>query len=346
MVEIKTVHEPHIINNMDDALDLLNQALNDELDHYEIRIADLDKFAMHLTGEKFHQTITPSLMKGFIDLQNAIYRSYAQIKYNDPTLLRLTKQEKDQLELEVKVIDGSSGFEFNVQELFEKLIELLADKMTSKHILILVLTTILTFGGYSMYNNYLETQKEIRLAEIALEKDISTKQEKLGTIALLTEKKEDETNRALARAAEFSPQVNNIKEEANNASHSLIKSAQAAESIDFDNGKIKLTGEAAKELTKTSPNKWSNVRIDGIYHVINVDSSHSSKKKIRIRDVESQQEILAVLENDTLDQKNLNLIQDAEWSYSPVYLTIRAKELNGVFKEAEILKANKIENTK
>jgi len=254
----------------------------------------------------------------------------------------LTKQEKDELELEVKVIDGSSGFEFNVQELFEKLIELLAEKMTSKHIFILVLSTILLYGGYETYNGYLENQKEIRLAEIALEKDVSTKQERLATIALLSDRSESETKDVLARAANFAPQVNNIKEEANNASHSLIKSAQAAENIDFDNGNIKLTGEAAKELTKTSPNKWTDVRIDGIYHVINVDSSHSAKRKIRIRNIETQQEVLAVLENDTLDQKNLNVIQEAEWGYNPVYLKVRAKQLNGVYKEAEIKEASEL----
>lgn len=340
---IEVVHQPHIINDLDDAVLLLKQALNDQLDHYDLRVADLEKFSMHLTGDKFHQTITPSLMKGFIDLQNAIYRSYAQIKYNEPSILKLSKQEKDELELEVRVIDGSSGFEVDIQALFEKLIELLAGKMTSKHIFILVLSTILLYGGYETYSNYLENQKEIRLAEIALEKDVSTKQERLATVALLSDRSDNDTKDVLARAAEFSPQVNNIKEEANNASHSLIKSAQAAESIDFDNGKIKLSGEAAKELTRTLPSRWVDVRIDGIYHVINVDSSHSAKRKIRIRNIETQQEILAILENDTLDQKNLNLIQEAEWGYNPVYLKVRAKELNGMHKEAQILEAQKIE---
>lgn len=339
---INVVHEPHVINDLDDVVALLKEALNDQLDHYELRVADLEKFSMHLTGEKFHQTITPSLMKGFIDLQNAIYRSYAQIKYNEPTILKLSKEEKDELELEVKVINGSSGFEVNVQELFEKLITLLAGKMTSKHIFILVLSTILLYGGYEAHSNYLENQKEIRMAEIALEKDVSAKQERLATVALLADRDEDDTKDILAQAAKFAPQVNNIKEEANNASHSLIKSAQAADSIDFDNGKIKLTGEAAKELTKTSPNKWNDVRIDGVYHVVNVDSSHSAKRKIRIRNIETQQEILAILENDTLDQKNLNLIQEAEWGYNPVFLKVRAKELNSTFKEAQILEAKEI----
>ena len=336
---IEVVHEPHVINDLDDAVALLKQALDDKLDHYDLHIADLEKFSMHLTGDKFHQTITPSLMKGFIDLQNAIYRSYAQIKYNEPSILKLSKQEKDELELEVKVIDGSSGFEVNVQELFEKLITLLAGKMTSKHIFILVLSTILLYGGYESYTYYLENQKEIRMAEIALEKDIGAKQERLATVALLSDRSDTDTQKVLARAAEFSPQVKNIKEEANNASHSLIKSAQAAESIDFDNGKIKLSGEAAKELSKTSPTKWENVRIDGIYHIINVDSSHSAKRKIRIRNINTQDEILAILENDTLDQRYLDIIQDAEWGYNPVQLKVRAKELNGRFKEAEITEA-------
>lgn len=340
---IEVVHEPHVINDLDDAVILLKQALNDQLDHYDLRVADLEKFSMHLTGDKFHQTITPSLMKGFIDLQNAIYRSYAQIKYNEPSILKLSKQEKDELELEVRVIDGSSGFEVDIQALFEKLIKLLVGKMTSKHIFILVLSTILLYGGYETYSNYLENQKEIRLAEIALEKDVSTKQERLATVALLSDRSENDTKNVLARAAEFSPQVNNIKEEANNASHSLIKSAQAADSIDFDNGQIKLSGEAAKELTRTPPSQWVNVRIDGIYHVVNVDSSHSAKRKIRIRNIETKQEILAILENDTLDQKNLNLIQEAEWGYNPVYLKVRAKELNGMHKEAQILEAKELE---
>lgn len=150
------------------------------------------------------------------------------------------------------------------------------------------------------------------MAEIALEKDIDTKQERLATVALLLDRSDTDTQKALARAAEFAPQVKNIKEEANNASHSLIKSAQAAESIDFDNSKIKLLGEGEKELSKTSPAKWENVRIDGIYHIINVDSSHSAKRKIRIRNINTQDEILAILENDTLDQRYLDIIQDAE----------------------------------
>lgn len=333
------VHHPHVIHNIDDVVSLLEKAINNELDHYDLKIEGIENFTMHLVGNKFHQTITPSVMKGFIDLQNAIYRSYAQIKYNDNSILRLTKIEKDELELEIKVINGSSGFDIDWLELLKKIVDNTVGKMNSRQVFIGVLVLIIAFTGTVVTNDYLSNQKEVRLAEISQEKDANEKRERLATIALLSNNTDNKAE-LLDRANAAIPDTTIIADEAKQANHSLIKSAQAAESIDFDNGRIKLSGEAAKELSKTSPSKWENVRIDGIYHIINVDSSHSAKRKIRIRNIENQEEILAVLENDTLDQKYLDIIQDAEWSYNPIQLKVRAKELNGRYKEAEITQAS------
>ncbi|HEM7769503.1 hypothetical protein ACG9XQ_10725 [Acinetobacter baumannii] len=338
---MEVLHSPHLIHNLEDVVQLLKKVLNDEIDHYNLKIVDINQFSMHLVGEQFHQTITPSVMKGFLDLQTAIYRSYAQIKYDDVSIQRLSKEEKLDLEMEVKVIDGSSGFGIDWQELFNKIIEKTVGKMNSKQSFIAVLALILAFAGHFSYSEYLSTQKEIRLAEIEQEKDAVEKQERLATIALLADKNNDDVAKTLDQATKFSPSVKAIREEANNASYSLIKNAQAAEKIDFDNGNIKLSGEAAKELSKNPPTRWQDVRIDGFYHIINVDSSHAAKRKIRVRNIETQQEILAILENDTLDQRNLNIIQEAEWGYTPVYLKIWAKELSGRYKEAEIKEAIK-----
>lgn len=336
-----TVHQPHIIRHIDDVASLLEKAINNELDHYDLKIEGIENFSMHLVGDKFHQTITPSIMKGFIDLQNAIYRSYAQIKYNDNSIIRLTKIEKDELELEIKVIDGSTGFDIDWLELLKKIVDNTVGKMNSRQAFIAVLVLILAFAGTIITTDYLSSQKEIRLAEISQEKDSNEKRERLATIALLSNDNNDKQE-LLAKASAAIPDTKIITEEAKQANYSLIKSAQAADSIDFNKGSIKLSGEAAKELSKSSPSKWENVRIDGIYHIINVDSSHSAKRKIRIRNLETQEETLAVLENDTLDQKYLDIIQDAEWSYNPVELKVRAKELNGRYKEAEITQASKI----
>lgn len=141
----QTVHSAHKISSIDDVTDLLQKALNNELDHFNIEIEDLDSFCMHVVGEKFHQTITPSIMKGFIDFQSAIYRSYAQIKYADASVLRLTKQEKSDLEIEIKVVDGSSRFSVKWEEVFKHLIENTLGQMTNQQQFISVLALILFF---------------------------------------------------------------------------------------------------------------------------------------------------------------------------------------------------------
>lgn len=337
------LHTPHIINNVDDAVKLLEQAINNELDHYDLKIHALDKFSLHLIGDQFHQTITTSLMKGFLDLQSAIYRSYALIKYDDTNILRLSKEEKRNLELEVKVIDGSSGFDIDWQQIFEKFSENTIGKMSSKQVFITVLVTIIAIAGTYSNIKYIENQKEIRLSEIAQEKHVLEKQERLETIALLQNNQTNKTEEILHAAEIAVPKTSTIREEANFANHSLIKSAQAAEVIEFNNG-VRLSGDAANELTKSSPAKWNEVRIDGIYHIINVDSSHASKRRIRIRNVDTNAELVAILENDTLDDKYLNTIKDSEWSYEQVFLKIQAKELNGKYKEANIKFASKLNN--
>ncbi|MBF7696167.1 hypothetical protein [Acinetobacter rathckeae] len=336
----QSVHSAHIINNIDDVTNLLEKALNNEIDHFNIKIKDLEKFCMHVVGDKFHQTMTPSIMKGFIDFQSAIYRSYAQIKYSDPSILRLTKQEKSDLEIEVKVVDGSSGFSVKWEEVFKHLIENTLGKMTTKQQFISVLALILFFSGSYVMNSYLTDQKETRLAEIAANKESTkeknAKEERLATIALLTNASDQKIAKILNEAQEKNSDVKVIATEAKHANYSLIKSAQAADTIDFNNGQLSLSGDAAQELSKSTSSKWQDVRLDGTYWVINVDSSHAAKRKIRIRNVNTQQEMLAILENDTLDQKYLNLIQDAEWAYSKIQLKIQAKTLNGLYKEASI----------
>ncbi len=50
-----------------DAINLLEKVLNNEVDtdHLSIKVENFTPFNLHVTGDKFHQTITSSVMKGF-----------------------------------------------------------------------------------------------------------------------------------------------------------------------------------------------------------------------------------------------------------------------------------------
>ena len=64
---------------------------------------------LHLTGEQFHSSISTTVMKSILKLQESIYRQYSLFVYGD--IRRLSTEEKGMLELYVKVENGSSIFE-------------------------------------------------------------------------------------------------------------------------------------------------------------------------------------------------------------------------------------------
>lgn len=55
----------------DHALDLIRSISAGEVSPTDIKLdfSDWPKYTIHLTGEKYHQSITPSVMKGFLELQ-------------------------------------------------------------------------------------------------------------------------------------------------------------------------------------------------------------------------------------------------------------------------------------
>lgn len=56
-----------VINNEDQAIELLDAILNNKIntDHVNLEFDGWPTYHMHVEGEKYHQTITPSIMNGF-----------------------------------------------------------------------------------------------------------------------------------------------------------------------------------------------------------------------------------------------------------------------------------------
>ena len=105
-------------------------------------------------------------MKGFIDLQQSIYRSYALVRYNSPNIRALTAEEKSALEIQVKVDEGSSKYEVNFQELFLKFIDLVGGEMEPIHTTTIVLGIGVMYFGSSSLKSYLEHRREVLSSEL------------------------------------------------------------------------------------------------------------------------------------------------------------------------------------
>lgn len=87
---------------------------------------------IHIKGERFNSTMSTTLMKSILKLQEGIYRQYSLFAYGK--IQRLSPEEKAMLELYVKVDEGSSWIEI-IPEPIIKAVAGKINSMTSNQIL-------------------------------------------------------------------------------------------------------------------------------------------------------------------------------------------------------------------
>jgi hypothetical protein len=307
-----------IIRSEEDAYAVLQLASDGQIPPFgELVFDGWPTLNLYLKGDKFHQSITPTVMRGLLEFQKGIYQSYAAAKYNTSTK-RLSEEEKKALEIRVDVHDGSSDFEINFQELAVKLIEQLGGKMDPVHVLITVVTIAVLYFGTSAYKSFLETRKDIRTREIA-----DDTQRKTIEALQFTSVQETERTKILTDLARKDHRVESISKLAYDAHSEVIKTLAAGDSSSIDG--IPLSSEVAESLTRNARRKSSEVRLDGTYRLVKLDWTDPMKFKVRVFNVETGLHLDAEVQDDSLTGKYKEALREAEWSRSPVTLKINAK---------------------
>lgn len=329
-----------IIRSEQDAYEVLRRARDGEIGPYNTIVFDgWPSLSLYLKGEKFDQSITPTVMQGLLEFQKSLYQAYAAAKYDYPGK-RLSEREKKDLEIKVEVNDGSSDLEINFQELAAKLIEHMAGKMESTHILISVVTIAVLYFGTSAYRSFLENRKETRIKEIA---DETQKM----TLSALKYTSEQETARAkiMADLVKRDSTVDNISRLAYDAHAEVVKSMAAGDTAKLEG--IPLTPDVVDTLTQNARRQSKDIRLDGIYRLIKLDWSDPLKFKARVYNVKTGLSLNAEVQDDSLTGKYKEALREAEWNRSPVKLIINAKTFgDGLYKDAVVLSAEKhIEST-
>jgi hypothetical protein len=302
----------------------------------DIKFVGWPKLEIRYVGEGFNSTITPSMMKGFIDFQSAIYRSYALARYNSLNINKLSVEERKSLELQIRVDEGSSLFGIDFQEALEKIMLNVGGKMDSEQILVLGIVIATGYFGNTAYKLYLDSRKSIRSEELKTE-------EQRESLRLIESISTEETKRAgiMADIVKKYPQAQNVESYAYDAKNSLVKTFKSAESVSFQG--VVVSGGAAEELVKNSRRKSREIRLDGGYRILLVDTTQKDGFKVKVKNTRTHEEFSAVVHDETFEQKYRGLIQEAEWSKKPVFLMISAKEIGDEVRHAEVLSAKIIE---
>ncbi|MEI7341405.1 hypothetical protein WCT87_07945 [Pectobacterium brasiliense] len=325
-----------VIRGEDDVYALLSKLINGEDSPSDLKVLfeGWPKFKIKLVGEQFQSTITPTVMKAFLELQAGIYRSYATACYGSPNATKLTREEREMLEMVVEVEPGSSKFNVDFGEILQNAVDGVVGKLESKHILIALLSFSVLYFGDSAYKNYLENRKDVRQAEIK-----SDEQRELIKHLTFTSKQETERALIIATAAAQNSRVHTISELSKDTKAEVLKRASSADKIELQG--IQLTGDEAEELSKNARQQAIEIRLDGNYRILNVDSSDPSEFKVKVRSLENGDEFVATVQDLTVDMSHKLALQRGEWDRKSVRLTINAKQRpsDGTIYSAKVIQA-------
>ncbi|CAI0986637.1 hypothetical protein [Serratia proteamaculans] len=319
------------INTEEEAFALIESYLSGYKLPEHISFDGWPSLSFRLEGENFQQSITPSVMKGFIEMQSQINKSYALAKYGVPDPRKLTKEEREDLEIKVKVEKGSSVFNVDIDGFLTKLGQELIGKMSPQEIMATLLGAALIWGGVSIFRRFLDNRKEVRLAELSKDGD----KEHLRTMQSMSQ---EETKRMelMTKFINKTPLLDNMDRMSYDAKTEMVKSFARADVAEIDG--VTLDAELAKELITNARRRSTEMRIDGIYRIEEVNNTDPEAFKVKVRNIKTNQKLTCLVQDVFLDETgNKDALVRAEWERSPVHLSINAKHVDGEIKSAIIL---------
>lgn len=333
-----------IIRTEQDAYDFLRQIyqseVGDDISKLQVQFEGWPQVQVKLTGDKYNSTITPSVMKAFLKLQDGLYKAYSLAVYANSSH-RLSDEEKKDLELIIKVSQGSSQFSGEGID-WNGILTKATSKMKSRHLMITLVAGLLLFFGKDFYQLYLDDKKAER--ELQNQANTAAKLVELNekTLDILSENQKE--NRALIRElVQQKPELEEIVIEAKETKREFFKQASDADKIDIQG--VEVTGEQAKELAK-KPRKppareFEEIRLDGMYRILNVNTELETGFKVSIRNEASGQELTAEVQDNTFQNQYKKAIETATFEKRPVALDINAKQkvANGTIYDVVVIKA-------
>jgi hypothetical protein len=307
-----------------DAWTLLENAILDriptETDVFKINIGHWPVLHLKVDGNRFSSSMNAKMMSAFLDLQNNIYRTYAKLQYDLPNGRLLTNEDKSYLELMVGVKPGSSLLNVNFEDICKKLIEGAIPKMDGKHFVVLGVSAMLLWTSHAVINGYIASQTEQK----KIEASVSLSKEETRRLEIMKE------------ATSVAPYVGINKMMSEEVINKILKGSLHADSITI--GGHTFDRKQVEQLIRSERSISNEVRLDGEYRILKVDSSSASSFKVELQDTKTFRSFGAVLQDSTVTkERNKELLQEAEWNRQPINLAINAREVKGDITSAVIL---------
>lgn len=286
--------------------------------------ADWAKIRIVYSGPRFHASITPTVMRGILELQASLYRSAAVILRNEPDIRKLPHSDREALELVFTVKGGSADTESEGKGFLSKLAEA-ASTMESKHKLIGILVLAAMYFGASGFTSYLH------------EKGVHEERSELVGLSEHILEHDERAQALLAKSQRETSEAREIQEQALLGLESVVRNLGDVSSVTIQG--TTLSREAIDTLTSTSRRTPRNVTIRDVFEILSVDTTTEGGFSVRLRSVNSGKVFSAALYDSLASDRTRKTIQRAEWNKQNVALEIFAREVGSEIIDARVLRS-------
>lgn len=251
-----------ILNSVEDALRALSDIEDGQTNDYEeiVFSGELSAIKIVVEGPRYKGTVPAELARGLWEFQGAIYRATAFALTGVEDIKKLNADQRRELELVFKVVEGSSDFQALLGDFVKSLGEgfkTLDPKLRAR----LLICFALLFAGGLVSWKILGESAETKRAEIAAATSIQMEQEKTRQFSLFAE------------VASKEPRVQSFVKAAEEGTTAIVKAVPDATSLKV--GRVEFNRDEIKEVNQRSE------RVSSVSNAVSDDFMvYSSESKL------------------------------------------------------------------
>lgn len=321
------------IESDEDAIQLLEELLEvKELPaDFDLTFKDWPKVTLGFKGDRYESTLPTSVMYPILDLQKELNKLYSLLKYGEANPKKLKFSDREAIEILVKVKGGSSVVDLLLDDQWTTLFSEAISKMTPEQIANVLIVFALTAGSVWSWKSWLNHRAKQLDRKSAVE----------------LSKIEKEKLEVMAKAVKQVPQMEQFQEGLDDFKHEVLKKLDPKDKLivtsDESEGVVEVPGHYAEEITQEKREASKEIRLDGIYKIITVESGDLEGYRLKVRKVEDHSIMYIDVLQSVVTPSLKKLLMDSEWEKQAISMQINAMSLRGQITKASLVSAEKYE---
>ncbi|MFP8833459.1 hypothetical protein ACLIJR_04220 [Hydrogenophaga sp. XSHU_21] len=290
-------------------------------DNIEIEFDGWPTFQMDIKGRDWDSTVPTRVMTPLLEVQRDINRAYTGVRYGTANLRKLRDDERDELEVVVKVRKGSSLYDADLWKQLSTIAEAAVGRMSGSEIVVTVLGLGLLWAAPSMYKAWLsERQKEKELNQNV----------QLSQL-------ENQRMQIFAAAMRQQPVLASAQEDSEATQNRILKVAKQGDVLGVKG--VSVLAEEAAQLAQPERERAQDIVLEGVFAVLGNRTDKSEGFRITVRRLTDGLTVQADVPLE-LPHAQQQLIQKAEWEKKKIRLTVNASVLREAISQAVVVSAS------